>query len=130
VEPVSESLGGADLSPIASDEGALGREALGFVFPVHFLALPRIVRTFLERGDLLEAKYFFAIATNGGDAGNALCEADRLLRARGKLLNYGLELPMGDTSIVLRTSPEKPASRMAALGPRIEDRCRGPGVEG
>jgi Pyruvate/2-oxoacid:ferredoxin oxidoreductase delta subunit len=121
---LAESLGGADLSPIASGEGALGREVLGFVFPVHFLALPMIVRTFLERGDLLEAKYFFAIATNGGDAGNALYEADRLLRARGKLLNYGLELPMGDTSIVLRTSPEKLASRMAALGPRIEAASR------
>jgi ferredoxin len=121
---LAEALGGADLSPIASGEARIGREALGFVFPVHFLALPKIVAAFLERSDLLEAKYFFAIATNGGDAGNALYEADRLLRARGKRLNYGLELPMGDNSIVLRTSPEKLAGRMGALGPSIEAASR------
>jgi NAD-dependent dihydropyrimidine dehydrogenase PreA subunit len=120
---------GARLKPVPIVDGrarsALGPEAarpdaLGLVFPVQFLTLPELLKSAVEGMDLSGAAYVFAVATNGGDAGNALYDLDTLLRAKGGRLNYGAELPMGDNSIVIRTPPEALSSRMGAMDSRVE----------
>lgn len=120
---LAESLKGARLRPmgelpLAAAEGREGG-ALGLVFPVNFYALPRIIVELLEKSDLRGREYVFAAATNGGDAGNALWQADRLLRRKGARLDYGVELPMGDNSITLATPPSVLEERMNDLGARI-----------
>jgi Pyruvate/2-oxoacid:ferredoxin oxidoreductase delta subunit len=125
---LAQAMEGARLKAIPIVEGrarsalnpdAARPDALGLVFPVQFLAMPAFLRSFVENMDLSGVAYIFAVATNGGDAGNALYDLDALLRAKGGRLNYGAELPMGDNSIVIRTSPEALASRMGELDSRI-----------
>jgi hypothetical protein len=135
---LARSIEGARLSPFPDPrEGSgdvlcpvpAGPEAVGFVFPVQFLALPRFIGRSIARMNFPKAEYFFAVATNGGDAGNALYDLDRLLRAKGKRLNYGLDLPMGDNSIVVSTSPELLERRLAAVDPAVES-CARAALEG
>jgi ferredoxin len=125
---LARSLKGARLRPMAelpwaAREGR-GSGALGLVFPVNFYALPRFLVELLEKSDLRGREYIFAAATNGGDAGNALWQADRLLRRKGARLDYGVELPMGDNSITIATPPAVLEERMSDLGGRIDDLAR------
>ncbi|MDR2610498.1 MAG: EFR1 family ferrodoxin [Clostridiales Family XIII bacterium] len=68
-----------------------GFERIGFVFPVYFWGLPRMVADFLRtakfpvQGDT----YYFAVATFGGIIGNSLPQVKRLLSTNDVKLNYG-----------------------------------------
>jgi len=88
---------------------------VGFVFPVYFYAIPELVKAAIEKMAFAEDTYFFAVATNGGDAGNALFELDTLLRKRKGRLHYGLEIPLGDNSIAIRTTASEIERRVKAL---------------
>lgn len=62
-------------------------DAVGFVFPVHAFTMPAPVKHFLEKINLDEASYLFAIATRGGSPCNVFRDMDRLLKKKGKVLN-------------------------------------------
>jgi ferredoxin len=125
---LAKPLKGARLRPMAELPAAAregnGSGALGLVFPVNFYALPRFLVELLEKSDLRDKEYIFAAATNGGGAGNALWQADRLLRRKGARLDYGVALPMGDNSITIATPPAVLEERMNDLGGRIDDLAR------
>jgi len=40
-------------------------DVIGFVFPVHALTIPIVVRIFIQKLNINNAKYIFAIATRG-----------------------------------------------------------------
>jgi ferredoxin len=70
---------------------------IGFVYPVYFWGLPKKVIEFLENMNLKnnENAYFYAIATHGGSAGNAVFQLYELLfKKHGIKLNYGQKLQM------------------------------------
>jgi flavodoxin len=46
---------------------------VGFVFPVFYCGIPKIVKAFLENINLSEAYYVYVIAVYGADLGNAGC---------------------------------------------------------
>ena len=52
-EPPTEPVGGLE-------------ENIGFVFPVYFWGLPRVVKQFIEKLDMLKGTYIFAIANYKG----------------------------------------------------------------
>jgi ferredoxin len=87
-------------------------QAVGFVFPVYFLQMPKIVKEALEKCKLMDDSYFFAAVTSGGDAGNTLFELDQLLKTQGGRLHYGIEIPLGDNSVVYNTSNFKFQQRL------------------
>jgi len=67
---LKEKLNECELTPIASlinqDSINATSEKVGFVFPVYYWALPKIVYDFIEKIDLSNTKYIFAVATMGG----------------------------------------------------------------
>ena len=80
-----------------------GASVVGFVFPVYFYALPELVKAFVRKCVFEPDSYFFAAVTSGGYAGNALFELDTILREKNSRLHYGVEVPLGDNSIAIRT---------------------------
>ncbi len=67
---LKEKLDECELVPIASlikqDSIIATSEKVGFVFPVYSWSLPKIVYDFIEKIDLSNAKYIFAVTTMGG----------------------------------------------------------------
>lgn len=78
-------------------------DRIGFVFPVYFQGIPRILMEFLKSARFPEQghTYYFAVATYGKLHGNALSWVDKLLRNKGIKLNYGKNLKMFSNYVVL-----------------------------
>jgi hypothetical protein len=123
---LAESLGAGPPLPLRALASLplTGLEALGLVFPVNFLGLPRYVRDLLRGAALHEGLYVFAAATNGGDPGNALGEVDRILREKGLRLDYGTSLPMGDNSLATATTSAKLRERLGDIDRRVDGLAR------
>ena len=90
-------------------------EAFGLVFPIYFDRMPEIVRSALETGPLPAAPYVFAITTSGEKTGNALSAVDAVLRRRGRRLDYGVNIPLADNSIILSTPQATMEDRLGRL---------------
>lgn len=75
-----------------------GAKAVGFVFPIYQTVLPLPVRQLIERMDLRNTDYIFAIATRIGISHSAFITLDRLLKKQGKRLDlqYSLNMPGND----------------------------------
>ncbi|MDP4093103.1 MAG: EFR1 family ferrodoxin [Bacillota bacterium] len=116
---IRDQINGAELLPAVSLYGSMSKrieaDAVGFIFPVYSLDIPDFVKDIIEKNDFSCAGYFFAAVTCGGDPGNALNSIDRILRKKGKKLNYGVEVKMGDNSIVYVTQQEMLEQRLKKL---------------
>lgn len=99
------------LSPAAAH--VFTEKTVGFVFPTHFYTLPDLVKKAIELCEFEKDTYFFAAATSGGDAGNALADLDAVLRAKNSRLHYGIEIPLGDNSLALQTPALEIQNRLA-----------------
>ncbi len=111
---IAAELGGAQLVSISSLRGAqpvrVSTTRVGVVFPVYFYTMPLIVREFLERLDLSQARYVFVVLTMGGMPGRTVQHAqESLAKAGGKLNaafgirmlgNYIAEYNVGDENAV------------------------------
>lgn len=80
-----------------------GYERIGFVFPVYFQGLPKIVEDFIQNADFSgqQDTYFFAIATYGAVHGNALPQIEKQLNEQGISLHYGQNLRMFSNYVVM-----------------------------
>ena len=71
---LSEKLEDCELVPIAKvwedNNLASSSENVGFIFPLYYAGLPKIVYDFLSKIDLSKSSYFFAVVTNAGDINN------------------------------------------------------------
>lgn len=76
-------------------------EAVGFVFPVYFYSLPMVVIDFLDRLQLKDATYLYAVITCGGGISQAGAVLKKKLSGRGLQLDYVRELLMPDNYILL-----------------------------
>jgi ferredoxin len=85
--PSNESIGGIE-------------ESIGFVFPVYFVGLPRIVKRFIENLNILYGTYCFAIANYGGTALNTLGMIEEILNTKGLSLSYAEKIKMPGNYIV------------------------------
>lgn len=75
-------------------------EALGFIFPVYFYNVPKIVRDFIEKLEVKNTSYVYSIITCGGgimQSGNVLYKE---LSKRNIKLNYVKELLMPDNAMI------------------------------
>ena len=106
----AETVGIASLREGSVD---CGGRAAGIVFPVYMYRPPRLVADFLKR--LSGAGYLFVVAVNGGDAGNAMRIAERLLQQSGNQVNASFSVRMPDNYIPFGgPPPEKEQSEMFA----------------
>ena len=63
--------------------------AVGFVFPVYYCGLPRLVQEFISEINLASATYIYIVATYGHAGGNSGCisQTKKIFRSKGKKLN-------------------------------------------
>lgn len=79
-----------------------GLERIGFVYPTYGWATPLMVADFFRKANFPKQgeTYFFAVATCGGLALNAVPAANALLAERGVTLNYGAKITMFKNSVL------------------------------
>jgi ferredoxin/flavodoxin len=85
-------------------------DRIGFVYPTYFWGLPKRVSEFIETIHLAGNKnaYYYAIATYGGSAGNAIYQLyELLLNTHGIKLHYGQKLQMFSNYVVIYDMSEK-----------------------
>jgi len=85
-------------------------DSIGFVYPVYFWGLPKRVIEFIQNMNFDNNKntYYYAIATYGGLAGNAVYQLYELLFNKHKIkLNYGRTLRMFANYVVAYNMSDK-----------------------
>jgi NAD-dependent dihydropyrimidine dehydrogenase PreA subunit/flavodoxin len=69
-------------------------ETVGFVFPIHFSAIPIPVKNFIKKLDLKSTEYVFAIATRIGTPHSAFISIEKILKGKSKSLDSHFTLNM------------------------------------
>ncbi|QQO07855.1 EFR1 family ferrodoxin [Breznakiella homolactica] len=82
-------------------------EAVGFVFPVYFNGLPRLVKIFIEELAISPGAYCFALASSGGTRSNTLSQLDGILVSKGLRLSYADEITVPSSYIIAHPLPGK-----------------------
>jgi ferredoxin len=80
-------------------------EPVGFIFPVYYNGLPRLVKRFVEGLAIKPETYCFAIANSGGTRANPLGMLEDILSVKGICLSYADEITMPGTYIVGHPGP-------------------------
>lgn len=121
---IGEKLQGG-LTPLVNMAGDRRPEGTaGFVVPVYHFDIPRAVKEAINGLDLSGVDYLFAVVTAGGNAGNALCSLNSLCKNKGKALDYGMEIALGDNSIAAATKPgliEERFNRLESLTDQVAE---------
>ena len=115
---LSEELGSTTLTQIKDEAPAVAvggvRKKVGFVFPSYYCNLPRAVRAFVEKLEIMPDTYIYAIVTMGGPGQGSVSAMNKLLKEKGMRLNYsrGIHMPANN---VLRYNPADPVKSDKAL---------------
>ncbi len=84
------------------NEPIVTSEKVGFIFPLYYYGLPKIIYDFVTKIKLDEATYIFAVVTRAGDVdGVPLIQLEKLLRKKSRTLNSGFFVMMPDNFILL-----------------------------
>ncbi|MBD3254328.1 MAG: 4Fe-4S ferredoxin [Candidatus Lokiarchaeota archaeon] len=76
-------------------------DKIGFVFPLHYYGLPKVVYDFAEEIILDESEYLFAVVTKAGEwKGVPLILLEKILRAKSKSLDAGFFVNMPNNYIL------------------------------
>jgi len=107
------------VSMAASLENVLGfapQGAVGFVFPVYYFGLPKIVKEFISSIDLSLASYVYIACTYGKTLGNGGCvsQTKKILKNKGIKLNSAFYVKSVD-NFILWTWDVTPAAQHKAL---------------
>ncbi len=78
---------------------------VGFVFPVYFYGIPKLMQQFIRDLKMRPNTYVFAIITCGGSAGPAMRQTKRLIQEKGLVLSASYSVIMPDNYIVLFDPP-------------------------
>nr|WP_321410692.1 EFR1 family ferrodoxin [uncultured Carboxylicivirga sp.] len=96
---IKNKIEGSELLPII---GSLKKKPVkvtsrrvGFIFPLHFMTVPRIIREFIKEAKFENTEYIFVIVTGSNPKiGNALSQIEKYLNDAGLILNAGYCIPM------------------------------------
>lgn len=78
---------------------------VGFVFPVYYYGLPKLMRHFIKELKMHPDTYVFTIITCGGSAGPAMRQTRRFVQEKGLKLSAGYSIIMPDNYIVFYDPP-------------------------
>ena len=78
----------------------LNADNIGFIFPVYFSGMPRIVIDFINKLELSIDKYIFAVCTCGSLPMGTLLQVQKQLSTKGITLNAGFSIPMPGSYII------------------------------
>lgn len=90
-----ENANVVSIAGIINKDGKIDVDAdrIGIVYPVYIWGLPKIIVKFIKKlSKANRNKYFFSIATNGGNVAGSLLQLSKRLSARGFRLSAGTSL--------------------------------------
>jgi len=100
---LAEIIEGSELIPMAAcwqeDTVTTSANRVGFVHPLYWYGLPRLVREFIKKIDLAGASYVFSVATCEIPRGLCLQQMASLLTQKGKKLGAGFYVQMPNNYI-------------------------------
>lgn len=86
-----KQLPNSRLTPIVKalneDNCTTNADIIGFVFPVHALSIPIIVKKFIEKINIESVQYTFAVATRGGTSFHGFKKIEKLLKKKSHTLD-------------------------------------------
>jgi len=88
------------ISKVFNIEMDLSVDNIGFIFPVYFSGMPRIVIDFINKLDLDNSKYIFAICTCGAFPMGTLLQTQKQLKLKGLTLDAGFSIQMPGSYLV------------------------------
>lgn len=102
---LSEKLKDCELIPIAKvwqEENLVSTsDKVGFVFPLYYYGLPKIIYDFVHKINLDKTNYVFAVITMGGEwEGVSLKQLEKILRTKSKTLSAGFLVTMPNNFII------------------------------
>ena len=102
---LAEKLEDCELIPIAKvwERENLGSasEKVGFIFPLYYSGLPKIVYDFINKIDLSKSNYFFTVITSAGDINEQpLQQLEKILKTKAKRLSAGFLITMPSNYII------------------------------
>jgi len=102
---LSEKLEDCELVPIAKvwqeENLASKSEKVGFVFPLYYYGLPKIIFDFVNKINLDKTDYVFAVITMGGEwEGASFKQLEKILITKSKSLNAGFIVTMPSNFIL------------------------------
>ncbi len=114
---LNQELKDSELVPIAkamkNDNFTFKNEKIGFIFPLYYYGLPKIILDFVKKITLVNANYIFAIVTRAGDLnGVPFVQLERLLKEKSKKLNAGHFIQMPDNFIIVSEIISEDASEL------------------
>ena len=81
---------------------------IGFIFPVHFLDAPHLVREFLKNIKITGNPYVFVLTTCGGEVGKTFQTINKLLDRQNRKLHSEFSLVLPSNSIILEDKTSAP----------------------
>ncbi len=102
---LAQKLEECELIPIAkvwqTEDLESTSEKIGFIFPLYYSGLPKIVYDFIDKIDLSKSNYFFAVITSGGDIKEfPLQQLEKILKTKLKTLSAGFIIIMPNNYII------------------------------
>ena len=82
-------------------------EKVGFVFPLYWYGLPKIVRDFIKKTELSNMSYCFSVTTAMYPDGLAIEQVEALLEKKEKKLNAGFYIKMPSNYIISVNPPSE-----------------------
>jgi ferredoxin len=73
---------------------------VGFIFPVYFFGMPRLVKRYIQQLTINPETYLFALATYGGSRYDTLGMLDDVLKKKSTRLSYADSVLMPDNYLV------------------------------
>ncbi|MHA1986108.1 MAG: EFR1 family ferrodoxin [Promethearchaeota archaeon] len=102
---ISENLDECELVPIAKvfqEKNLIATsEKVGFIFPLYYSGLPKIVHDFVNKIDLSKSNYFFTVVVSaGGTIKLPYQQLERILNTKDKKLHLGKIIVMPTNYII------------------------------
>jgi len=102
---LAEKLEDCELIPIAKvwqmENLESTTEKVGFIFPLYWSGLPKIVHDFISKIDLRKSDYLFTVITSTGDINEQpLQQLEKILKTKAKTLSAGFYINMPNNYII------------------------------
>lgn len=98
-------------------------DTVGFVFPLHFITMPGIVKNTIEKIDLNLTKYIFTVTTRQGTpCSSMLASIEKMLNEKGKSLDSYLILNMANNDPKFKTWHNPTAEELERFESDIQKR--------
>ncbi len=110
---------GCAVAPMNNGPAQITDDVIGFVFPVYFWGLPRMVERFVAQARITNKNaYVFGVTTSGGPVYGVLGRLKALLKQKGVRLQYGRNIP-SVTNYIPEYAPRDIADRRQAMDAAI-----------